>query len=211
MVFAAFAVGRSQQLIYLLHVLMEHGRIPQIPIYLDSPMAIHAENIYAQFLDEHDLSKAQLLGVQQILNGPGVHLTRSADESKQINNVAGPAVIIASSGMMTGGRILHHLEQRLPHEQNTVVLAGFMAQGTRGRALAQGGKVPAHLRPRCAGARCCHLDVGVKRPCRAPRIDPLAGAAPAAATSIHYPWRTRFGDRPGERIARRSRLEYDGA
>jgi metallo-beta-lactamase family protein len=140
MLFAAFAVGRSQQLIYLLRVLMDHKRIPELPIYLDSPMAINAGNIYARYLDEHDMSADQLLGMQQILNGKTVHLTRTVDESKQINTVSGPAVIIASNGMMTGGRILHHLEQRLPHEQNTVVLAGYMAEGTRGRALADGAK-----------------------------------------------------------------------
>jgi metallo-beta-lactamase family protein len=138
--FAAFAVGRSQQLIYLLRTLIEQKRISEMPIFLDSPMADDATGIYCRYLDDHDLSEAELLAVNRALCAKAVQLVRTVDESKQINAVKGPAVIIASNGMMTGGRILHHLEQRLPHEQNTVVLAGFMAEGTRGRALADGAK-----------------------------------------------------------------------
>ncbi len=140
MLVAAFAVGRAQQLIYLLRVLIDQKRIPEIPIYLDSPMSADATNIYCRFANEHDLSEDQMLGPQCVLDGPNVHLVRTVEASKQINNLTGPAVIIASNGMMTGGRILHHLEQRLPHPQNTVVLSGYMAEGTRGRALADGAK-----------------------------------------------------------------------
>ena len=140
MLFAAFAIGRAQQLIYLLRVLMESRRIAKLPIFLDSPMAINASEIYSRYPQDYDLNKAQLIGSQNVLDGQHVKLTRTVDESKQINDVSGPAVIIASNGMMTGGRILHHLEQRLPHERNTIVLAGFMAEGTRGRALADGAK-----------------------------------------------------------------------
>ncbi len=138
LVVAAFAVGRSQQLIYLLRILMQQERIPVLPIYLDSPMAIDATAIYCQYGADHDLSEAELLGPDCALYGPNVHLTRTAAESKKINAVEGPAVIIASNGMMTGGRVLHHLVQRLPGLQNTVVLAGYMAEGTRGRVLAEG-------------------------------------------------------------------------
>ena len=138
MLIASFAVGRAQQLIYLLRILMEQKRIPGLPIYLDSPMAADATNIYAKHADQHDLSEGQLAGESCVLRGPNVHLARTVAESKQINTVAGPAVIIASSGMMTGGRILHHLEQRLPDPKNTVVLGGYQAEGTRGRALQNG-------------------------------------------------------------------------
>ena len=140
MLFAAFAIGRSQQLIYLLRVLMESRRIAKLPIFLDSPMAINASDIYARYPEDYDLNGEQLIGSQNVFDGQHVKLARTVDESKQINDVSGPAVIIASNGMMTGGRILHHLEQRLPHERNTIVLAGFMAEGTRGRALADGAK-----------------------------------------------------------------------
>lgn len=138
MVVASFAVGRAQQLIYLLQVLMRHKRIPKLPIFLDSPMATNATEIYADHFADHDLSEMEILSQENVLDGPNVHLARSVQESKRINDVQGPAVIIASSGMMIGGRILHHLKKRLPREENTIVLGGFMAAGTRGRQLQEG-------------------------------------------------------------------------
>ncbi len=137
---AAFAVGRSQQLIYLLRELFQQKRLPEMPIYLDSPMAVNATNIYCTFGMEHELTMDALTGPNCPFYGPNIHLVRTVDESKQINRVAGPAVIIASAGMMTGGRILHHLEQRAGDSRNTIMLGGFMAEGTRGRALAEGAK-----------------------------------------------------------------------
>lgn len=136
----SFAVGRSQQLIYLLEVLFRQKRLPKLPIYLDSPMAINASKIYRDHAVDHDLSEAQLQEDESMLSGATVHLTRSAEESKRINDVSGPAVIIASSGMMIGGRILHHLKRRLPDSRNTILLGGFMAAGTRGRALQEGAR-----------------------------------------------------------------------
>jgi metallo-beta-lactamase family protein len=138
--FAAFAVGRAQQLIYLLQVLKDERRIPDLPVYLDSPMACDATLIYREHFDDHDLSESQLDPAHPVLDGPGVYLCRTTNESKRLNNLAGPAVIISSSGMMTGGRILHHLKQRLPSGRNTVILGGFQAEGTRGRALQDGAQ-----------------------------------------------------------------------
>lgn len=132
MLISAFAIGRSQQLIYLLKILIDQQRIPPLPIYLDSPMAVDATDIYCEFAGEHDLSEWQLQGSDCLFR---VNFARGADESKAINAVRGPAVIIASSGMMTGGRILHHLRQRLPNPRNTVILGGFQPAGTRGRSL----------------------------------------------------------------------------
>jgi metallo-beta-lactamase family protein len=140
MLVAAFAVGRAQQLIYLLQVLKNAGRIPNVPIFLDSPMACDATLIYRQHREDHDLSEGDLDPAHAVLDGKGMRLSRTADESKALNQVGGPAVIISSSGMMTGGRILHHLKQRLPHERNTVILGGFQAAGTRGRSLQDGAK-----------------------------------------------------------------------
>lgn len=137
---ASFAVGRAQQLIYLMQVLKCEGKIPDLPIYLDSPMACNATDIYREHAVDHDLSEGELCGDRPVLGGPAVHLCRSVDESKALNHVQGPAVIISSSGMMTAGRILHHLKQRLPDKRNTVVLGGYMAVGTRGRALEEGAR-----------------------------------------------------------------------
>jgi len=138
MLIASFAVGRAQQLIYLLGVLLERNRIPEIPIYLDSPMASSATKIFLDHVDEHDLSESRLTGRDHVLEARNVTLARSAEESKRINNVESGAVIIASSGMMTGGRILHHLKRRLPDPRNTIVLGGYQAAGTRGRDLQEG-------------------------------------------------------------------------
>jgi metallo-beta-lactamase family protein len=140
MVVAAFAVGRAQQLIYLLTVLIDQGRIPRLPIYLDSPMSIAATEVYCEHAADHDLTEAQASGARHGLKSSDVHLTPTTEKSKAINEVRGPAVIIASSGMMTGGRILHHLQQRLPDSRNTILLGGFQAIGTRGRSLQDGAK-----------------------------------------------------------------------
>lgn len=131
----AFAVGRAQQLIYLLQVLIAQGRLPPIPIYLDSPMAVEASRIYALFVAETDLTEAVHAGMKEVSKLHNVHLVQSATESKELNSVDGPAIIISSSGMLEGGRVLFHLEQRLPDSRNTIVLAGYMAEGTRGRML----------------------------------------------------------------------------
>ncbi len=138
MLVAAFAIGRAQQLVYLLRVLTDAGRIPRLPVYIDSPMAVEATQIYARYSKEHDVSEAQITSPDWMFTGENVVYTRAAGESKALNRVGGPAVIISSSGMMTGGRILHHLKQRLPDERNTILLGGYMAPGTRGRTLYDG-------------------------------------------------------------------------
>ena len=123
----AFAVGRSQQIIYVLNLLMEGGRLPELPIHLDSPMAVDATRIYRNYPAEHE-AKGELKARNVIFH-------RSLDESKALNSLRGPAILISSSGMLSGGRILHHLKRLLPDPRNTVVLAGYQAAGTRGRAL----------------------------------------------------------------------------
>jgi metallo-beta-lactamase family protein len=140
MLSASFAIGRAQQLIYLLQVLKKENRIPDLAVYLDSPMSCNATNVYRQFHEDHDLSEGELDAAHPVLAGPRIHLCRKTDESKALNNLQGPAIIIASSGMMTGGRIVHHLKRRLPQKNNTIVLGGYMAIGTRGRRLQDGAE-----------------------------------------------------------------------
>ncbi|QDS97419.1 MBL fold metallo-hydrolase RNA specificity domain-containing protein [Adhaeretor mobilis] len=140
MLMASFAVGRAQQLIYLLQLLKCEDRIPDLPIYLDSPMSCNATDIYREHAIDHDLSEGELCGDRPVLGGPAVHLCRSADESKALNNLTGGAIIIASSGMMTGGRIIHHLKQRLSDPKTTIVMGGYQAIGTRGRRLEEGAE-----------------------------------------------------------------------
>jgi metallo-beta-lactamase family protein len=141
-VIPAFAIGRTQTFMYYLRQLEDQQRIPRLPVYVDSPMALSATDLYLKHTEDHDLEFAR-----EDSNGKGdpldvhqFHLTRTADESKQINNVKTPCIIISASGMVTGGRVMHHLIQRLPDPRNAVILAGFQAQGTRGRALQEGAK-----------------------------------------------------------------------
>ena len=137
----AFAVGRSQELLYTLRELEEAGRIPSLPVYLDSPMAIEATAIYARHPEEHDTA---LRGVEAAGKRPFAprrfHLARSVEDSKRLNAVDGPGIIIAGSGMATGGRILHHLRRLLPDPATTVLFVGYQAAGTRGRLLRDGAR-----------------------------------------------------------------------
>ncbi len=140
-VIPSFAVGRTQTLMWYLRQLDEAKRIPQIPVYVDSPMAISVTGIYAKHGEDHDLdfSNAEQQGNKDPLNLREVKMTRTVDESKAINNVAS-CVIISASGMATGGRILHHLAQRLPDVKNAVLLVGYQGEGTNGRALQEGAQ-----------------------------------------------------------------------
>jgi metallo-beta-lactamase family protein len=138
MLVASFAIGRAQQLVYLLRTLMAAGRLPEVPIWVDSPMAVDAMAVFRRHGREHDFTEAKAEGVADSLVSPFVRMAKTAAESKGINAHDGPAIIIASSGMMNGGRILHHLARRLPDRRTTVLLTGFQAAGTRGRSLVDG-------------------------------------------------------------------------
>jgi metallo-beta-lactamase family protein len=141
-VIPAFAIGRTQTFMYYLRQLEDQQEIPKLPVYVDSPMALSATDLYLKYKEDHDLEYVRLdnAGKGDPLDVHQFHLTRSADESKQINNVKTPCIIVSASGMVTGGRVMHHLAQRLPDSRNAVILAGFQAQGTRGRALQEGAK-----------------------------------------------------------------------
>ncbi len=134
----AFAVSRTQQITFLINGLIRDGLIPEIDIYIDSPMAISATDIFCKYHAYHSIDIKQLDGSGCILEGKNVHLCRKRKDSKDLNKLKGPAVIMSSSGMMTGGRIMHHLMLRLPDPATTVLLSGFMAEGTPGRKLAEG-------------------------------------------------------------------------
>jgi metallo-beta-lactamase family protein len=137
----AFAVERTQKFVFILKELMELKLIPRIPVFCDSPMAIKAVEIYMKYESEYSDEARELIGKYgSPLEWPGFTFASTAEESKKINEVHYPAVIISSSGMGTGGRILHHLAQRLPDPKNTIVFIGFQAPGTRGYTIKSGGK-----------------------------------------------------------------------
>jgi metallo-beta-lactamase family protein len=135
----AFAVGRTQDLLYLLRELEAAGRVPRVDIYLDSPMAIEATAVYARHPEEHDEDATRLAAAGgQPLVPSRFHLCRTVEDSKRLNDLQGPAIVVSGSGMATGGRILHHLRRRLPEASTTVLFVGYQAAGTRGRALRDG-------------------------------------------------------------------------
>jgi metallo-beta-lactamase family protein len=142
-VIPAFAIGRTQTFMYYLRQLEDQQRIPRLPVYVDSPMALSATDLYLKHKEDHDLeySREEDGGKGDPLAVHEFHLTRSVEESKAINNVKTPCIIISASGMVSGGRVLHHLAQRLPDARNAVILAGFQAVGTRGRAVLDGAKM----------------------------------------------------------------------
>ena len=131
----AFAVGRAQSLLYHLQRLRAANRIPPIPIYLDSPMAIDAGEIFCRHPGDHRLSEGQCRTMCGIARE-----TRSVEDSKAIDHQRMPAIVISASGMATGGRVLHHLKVFAPDRRNTVLFAGFQAGGTRGAAMLAGAR-----------------------------------------------------------------------
>jgi metallo-beta-lactamase family protein len=140
-VIPAFAVGRTQELLYHLRNLEEAGRIPEMDVFVDSPMACDATPIYLAHLEEHDLAMRSLLERGRTpLATRRTRFVTSPNESKRLNMIEGPGIIISASGMATGGRVLHHLKYRLPDPRNTVLFVGYQSEGTRGRRLLDGEK-----------------------------------------------------------------------
>ncbi len=141
-VIPAFAIGRTQALLFLLRELQREDRLPKdIPIHVDSPMAIHAIRIFMKHREAQDLDmRAMVANGEDPLGLHGVHLNTTVEQSKAINSLKYPAIIISASGMASGGRILHHLAYRLPDHRTTVLFTGYQAAGTRGRALQEGAK-----------------------------------------------------------------------
>ncbi|MNR81139.1 Ribonuclease [compost metagenome] len=139
LVIPAFAVGRTQEVLYVLRELEDQGRIPSLDVYLDSPMAIDATSIALDHAEEFDAEAEALLrrGVKPLAPRK-LHLVRDSGQSRALNDLAGPGIILSASGMCTGGRIKHHLRQRLSNERNTVCFVGFQAAGTKGRAILDG-------------------------------------------------------------------------
>lgn len=135
LVIPSFAVGRAQELLYYFWKLKQAGRLSSVPIFLDSPMAIDATTLMSKHMQDHKLSENDAREAYKI-----ARYTEDAEDSKAINNNPYPKVVISASGMATGGRILHHLKNYGPDIRNTILLAGFQAAGTRGRALRDGAK-----------------------------------------------------------------------
>jgi metallo-beta-lactamase family protein len=133
----AFTVGRTQELVYDLHVLVGTGAIPAIPIYIDSPLAIDTTSVFEMHPDVFDHGEDLVRTVRDLFRFELVHYTRDVEESKALAKMHGPMVIIAASGMAESGRILHHLAQGASDPRNTVLIVGFQAEHTLGRRIVE--------------------------------------------------------------------------
>ncbi len=131
----AFAVGRAQHLLHLLSELRQAGSIPEVPVFLDSPMATEATTIFCRHLDDHGISKPACHRMCKLPT-----YTREPEQSKAIDASSTSAIVISASGMATGGRVLHHLRRFLPDERSAVLIVGYQPTGTRGRSLLDGAR-----------------------------------------------------------------------
>ena len=136
----AFAVGRTQELIWTIRELEEAKRIPVLPVYVDSPMASNVTQVYASHPEDHDVQMQVLNDAGRALSSHDFRMVRSVPDSRELVARKGAMIVIAGSGMATGGRVLHHLRRHLPDERATVLVSGYQAAGTRGRKLLEGAK-----------------------------------------------------------------------
>lgn len=157
----AFAVGRAQELLYLISQLKATYEIPDVPVYLNSPMAIRATRLFCDFVGEHALTPEEC----EKMSKTAKYIT-SVEESKHLNEQTEPSIIISASGMATGGRVLHHLKSLAPDPKNLILFAGFQAAGTRGEAMIHGTEavkihgvmVPVHAEVACLDTLSAHAD-----------------------------------------------------
>ena len=143
LIIPAFAVGRTQDVVYHLHELMEAKQIPSMPVYVDSPLATNVTEIFRQHPECYDEETEKLLlqdGGKDPFGFDMLKYTRSTEESKALNNLGKPAIIISASGMCEGGRVLHHLSRNIGETKTTVLFVGYQAENTLGRKLLQGDR-----------------------------------------------------------------------
>ena len=201
LIIPAFAVGRTQLLLHHLQRLIASGRVPKVPVFLDSPLAINATEVFANHPDDHRLSAAAAAAACAL-----PRYVRDPEESKALDKDPMPKIIIAGSGMATGGRVLHHLKVYAPHKHNTIVLSGFQAAGTRGASLAEGAaeiKIHGQYWPvRAEVARLDMLSAHADREelldwlgnfTRPPKRTFIVHGEPAAADALRLAIEERFG------------------
>jgi metallo-beta-lactamase family protein len=163
----AFAMERTQELLYHLHELFTQGRVPKVPVYIDSPLAIKLTAIYKKYESHFNQETAALVkSGEDIMNFPGLSFTLTTEQSKEINNVPAPKIVIAGSGMSNGGRILHHEQRYLSDPKSMILFIGYQAKGTLGRKILDGEKtvrifgedVPVRCKTRVISGYSAHAD-----------------------------------------------------
>jgi metallo-beta-lactamase family protein len=162
----AFAVGRTQEIVYDLHSLARKKRIPAIPIYIDSPLAVDITSVFGMHPEIFDRRESLVMAVQDLFRFELVHYTRDVSESKALNTQRGPMVIVSPSGMAEVGRILHHLKNGAADPRNTILIVGFQAEGTLGRRIVErqstlrifGEEIPLRARVEVLNGYSAHAD-----------------------------------------------------
>jgi len=207
LVIPAFAVGRTQELIWTLRELADAGRIPDLPLVVDSPMALAVTDLYCRHGEDHDEEMQKRTDEKRCpLCTRDFFVLRTRDESQALNRLRGPLILISASGMATGGRVLHHLVQRLPDARTTVLLSGFQAAGTRGRALQDaarsirihGRDVPVRATVETLDAVSAHADADdllrwLRGFAQAPRQTYVVHGEPSASQALVEAIRTQLG------------------
>ena len=203
----AFAVGRTQEIVYLIRELEDEGRIPVLPVRVDSPMAAAATRVYNQRTEEHDEEYASILAQRRHpIRTRQMQTAATREESKRINEERGPRIIVSASGMMTAGRVLHHAQRILPDERSTVLFVGFQAAGTTGRRILDGQRevtifkrpVPVRCRIERVGGFSAHADWKevlrwLEGMSQAPRRSFTTHGEPEAAAAMADHIRERYG------------------
>lgn len=163
----AFAMERTQQLLYELNELIENGRVPKLPTYIDSPLAIKLTTVYKKYREYFNEEASRLVRAgDDILDFKGLHLTLTTEESKTINGVSAPKVVVAGSGMSHGGRILHHEKRYLPDPNSIILFVGYQGKGSLGRQILEGAKtvkimgeeIPVRAKVRMISSYSAHAD-----------------------------------------------------
>jgi metallo-beta-lactamase family protein len=135
----AFAVGRTQVILYLLAKLRRDGKLPELPVYVDSPMAVASTAVFQKHQEVFDEeARSMVLSCKPLVESSSVHFLASPDESRRLNDLKGPAIIISASGMCEAGRILHHLQHHGGDRKNSILFVGYQAEGTLGRRIVEG-------------------------------------------------------------------------
>ena len=163
----SFAMERTQELLYELNDLMEHKKIPRVPVFIDSPLAINLTEVYRKYPNYFNRQATHIINSgDDVFNFPGLEFTRTSEESKKINDVPAPKIIIAGSGMSIGGRILHHEKRYLSDPKSSILFVGYQVQNSLGRRILDGAKevsifgekVPVNCRVKAIGGYSAHAD-----------------------------------------------------
>ncbi len=204
----AFSLERTQELLYKLHTMSTHDHtLPNVPIYLDSPLAIDAMAVYKKYKEYYDTdAQKEERDGDDFLSFPTLHVTRTRDESKKINDTHGAKIIIAGSGMMNGGRIVHHAFRYVGDPKSTLIIVGYQAQGTLGRRLYEGAEkvkifgqeIEVKCKVKAIGALSAHADQNkllgwLREVKQKPKKVYCVHGEPSAATALAHKLRDEFG------------------